>query len=80
MNRTPLTDWRSGGAAPILVLQGKEDITVPENADGLVAEFPDRATLIEIPDSGHAMLPEQPERIATAILAYLGRPLRQYNP
>ena len=40
MNRTPLTDWRSGDAAPILVLQGKEDITVPENADRLVAEFP----------------------------------------
>jgi pimeloyl-ACP methyl ester carboxylesterase len=76
MNRTPLADWWSGGVAPILVLQGKEDINaVPENAERLAAEFPNRVTVVEIPDSGHAMLPEQPERIATAILTYLRRPL-----
>ena len=54
------------------MLQGKEDINaVPENANRLAAEFPDRVTLVEIPDSGDAMLPAQPERIATAILNYL---------
>ena len=74
MNRTPLADWWRGGVAPILVLQGKEDINaVPENAKRLAAEFPNRVTVVEIPDSGHAMLPEQPERIATAILTYLRR-------
>ena len=76
MNRTPLADWWPGGVAPILVLQGKDDINaVPENAKRLAAEFPQRVTVVEIPDSGHAMLPEQPERIATVILTYLRRTL-----
>jgi pimeloyl-ACP methyl ester carboxylesterase len=72
--RTPLKEWWAGGSAPILVLQGTEDlIAVPENARRLAAEFPDRVTLVEIPKAGHAMLPEQPERIAAVILAYLRR-------
>jgi pimeloyl-ACP methyl ester carboxylesterase len=72
--RTPLQEWWAGGSAPILVLQGTEDVAaVPENAKRLAADFPDRVTLVEIPKAGHAMLPEQPERIAAAILAYLRR-------
>jgi pimeloyl-ACP methyl ester carboxylesterase len=39
----------------------------------LAAEFPNRVTVVEIPNSGHAMLPEQPELIASAILAHLRR-------
>lgn len=30
-------------------------------------------TLVEIPKAGHAMLPEQPDQIAKAILTYLRR-------
>jgi pimeloyl-ACP methyl ester carboxylesterase len=72
--RTPLREWWAGGSAPILVLQGTEDvIAVPENAKRLAAEFRDRVTLVEIPKAGHAMLPEQPDQIAKAILAYLRR-------
>jgi pimeloyl-ACP methyl ester carboxylesterase len=72
--RTPLKEWWSGGSAPILVLQGTEDvIAVPENAKKLAAEFPSRVTLVEIPKAGHAMLPEQPDQIASAILGYLRR-------
>jgi pimeloyl-ACP methyl ester carboxylesterase len=72
--RTPLKEWWSGGSVPILVLQGNEDvIAVPENAKRLAAEFPDRVKLVEIPHAGHALLPEQPEQIAKAILAYLRR-------
>jgi len=72
--RTPLKEWWAGGSAPILVLQGTEDVAaVPENAKRLAADFPDRVTLVEIPKAGHAMLPEQPQRIAAAILAYLRR-------
>lgn len=70
----PLKEWWGGGSAPILVLQATEDvIAVPENSKRLQAEYPARVTLVEIPDSGHAMLPEQPEKIATAILTYLRR-------
>ena len=72
--RTPLKEWWAGGSASILVLQGTEDVAaVPENAKKLAAEFPDRVTVVEIPRAGHAMLPEQPEGIAAAILAYLRR-------
>lgn len=70
--RTPLKDWWAGGSTPILVLQATEDVVaVPENAKRLALEFPDRVTVVEIPHAGHAMLPEQPEKIAAAILGYL---------
>lgn len=72
--RTPLKDWWTGGLAPMLVLQGTDDVIVlPENAKRLAAEFPDRVTLVEIAHAGHAMLPEQPDAVAKAILAYLRR-------
>jgi len=72
--RTPVKEWWAGGSASILVLQGTEDVAaVPENAKKLAAEFPERVTVVEIPRAGHAMLPEQPDRIAAAILAYLRR-------
>lgn len=72
--RTPLAEWWAGGSAPMLVLHGAEDvIAVPENAKRLAKEFPERVTVIEIAKAGHAMLPEQPERIASAILTYLAR-------
>jgi len=68
--RTPLKEWLAGGAAPILILEGAEDIiAVPENGKRLAAEFPDRVTLIEISKAAHALLPEQPEQVAKAVLA-----------
>jgi pimeloyl-ACP methyl ester carboxylesterase len=72
--RTALKDWWGGGSAPMLVLQGTDDVTVlPENAKRLAAEFPDRVTLVEIAHAGHAMLPEQPDAIAKAIFVYFRR-------
>jgi len=70
--RTPLKEWWAGGSAPMLVVQGTEDVVaVPENARRLAAEFPNRVTLVEIPHAGHALLPEQPAQVEKAILAYL---------
>jgi pimeloyl-ACP methyl ester carboxylesterase len=72
--RTPLKQWWGGGSAPMLVVQGTEDVVaVPENARRLAAEFPDRVTLVEIPHAGHALLPEQPEQVEKTILSYLRR-------
>jgi len=72
--RTPLKEWWAGGSVPMLVVQGTEDIVaVPENAKRLAAEFPERVTLVEIPHAGHALLPEQPEQVQKAVLAYLRR-------
>ena len=72
--RTSLKEWWAGGSAPMLVVQGTEDVVaLPENAKRLAAEFPERVTLVEIPHAGHALLPEQPDQVEKAILAYLQR-------
>jgi pimeloyl-ACP methyl ester carboxylesterase len=72
--RTSLKEWWAGGSAPMLVVQGTEDVVaLPENAKRLATEFPERVTLVEIPHAGHALLPEQPEQVEKAILTYLQR-------
>jgi pimeloyl-ACP methyl ester carboxylesterase len=64
--------WWAGGRAPMLVIQGLQDtIAVPENGRQLKAAFSDRVELIEIDGAGHALLPEKPETIASAVLAFL---------
>ena len=56
----------------MLVIYGAEDIiAIPKNAKSLATEFPDRVTVVEISKAGHAVLPEQPEQVAKAVLAYL---------
>jgi pimeloyl-ACP methyl ester carboxylesterase len=71
---TPVQEWWAAGSVPILVLQGAEDaIAPPENARLLAKEYGDRVSVVEIQGAGHAMLAEQPERIASVILAYLRR-------
>jgi pimeloyl-ACP methyl ester carboxylesterase len=69
---TRVEEWWAGGSAPILVLQATEDIiAVPENSERLAKEFPDRVRIIQIPKSGHAMLPEQPDLIASTMISNL---------
>ena len=61
-----------GGSAPLLVIQGLQDtVALPENGRLLKAGFGDRVQLIEIDCAGHALLPEQPEIVATNVLAFL---------
>lgn len=36
-------------------------------------EFADRVTVVELPNAGHAMLPEQPDLIANIIVDWLGQ-------
>lgn len=70
---TPIAAWLSGGSVPMLVVQGLQDaIALPDNGRSLKAEFADRVTLVEIDGAGHALLPEQPEAIANAVLAFIG--------
>jgi pimeloyl-ACP methyl ester carboxylesterase len=70
--RVKLEEYWAGGKAQIFVLQAAEDvIAVPENSKRLHDGFPDRVTVVEIPHSGHAMLPEQPELIAKTIIEHL---------
>jgi pimeloyl-ACP methyl ester carboxylesterase len=70
--RVKLEEYWPGGKAPILVVQAREDvIAVPENSKRLHDEFPDRVTVVEVTGSGHAMLPEQPQKIVNVIVEHL---------
>lgn len=70
---TPVESWWHGGGSPMLVIQGSADRVAPraDSADVLAADFPDRVTIALIEQAGHALLPEQPDTIAEAILRFL---------
>lgn len=68
----PLEAWWPGGKAPMLVIQGLEDVIAPpENGRSLKADYPDRVTLVEFPGLGHAMLRERPDLTAEAIAMFV---------
>jgi pimeloyl-ACP methyl ester carboxylesterase len=53
------------------VIQGLQDtVAPPENGHMMKAEMGDRVELIDIEGAGHAMFPEQPEKIADAIVMF----------
>jgi pimeloyl-ACP methyl ester carboxylesterase len=66
---TKVEDWWEAGGKPITVLQASDDaIATRENAEDLARRLGDRVKIVEISGAGHAMLPEQPEQIAVAVL------------
>ena len=72
MQATPNVEWADGGIAPILVLQPAEDAAAPGGGPALKARLPDRVTVVEIANAGHALLPEQPDRVRDTILGHIG--------
>ena len=63
--RTPIEDWWFGGEAPILVIQGLDDlIAPPANGRALRDDFGERVKLIELENAGHSFIYEHPEVIA----------------
>ena len=70
---TPREEWWHAGTAPILDVQPAHDVmTPPESRNRYRDEFGvHRVTMTLIPGAGHALLPEQPEAVARAVLAYL---------
>jgi pimeloyl-ACP methyl ester carboxylesterase len=77
VNATPVEDWWLGGGKETLVLQPACDaVAPPENARLLAEALGARVRVVEIPDAGHAALPEQPEAIARAVIAFAGRDAR----
>jgi len=64
---TQLEAWWAGGRAPFLIVQPMADtIAPPVNARMPQEDIGPRVTAVEIPGAGHALLPEQPEAVATA--------------
>jgi pimeloyl-ACP methyl ester carboxylesterase len=71
---TPVEDWWMSGFADVLVIQPADDVVaVPQNATKILEMLGERASMITIPNAGHALLPEQPLSVATEILAWLNR-------
>ena len=67
-----MEDWWEAGSKPITVLQASDDAIAPRaNAEDLKRRLGERVEIVDIARAGHAMLPEQPERIAEAVLAAL---------
>ena len=70
---TPVEDYWGGGTAPMLVVQAMDDTIAPPEHTAILLkeEFGDRVTVAEIENAGHALFPEQPEKISQAVLAFL---------
>jgi pimeloyl-ACP methyl ester carboxylesterase len=65
-------EWWGAGAAPILIVQPTEDPVAPvANGEMLKAEIGDRAVLVRLPHTSHAILPEQPAAVSAVILKWL---------
>lgn len=75
---TPIEEWWSAAPDRVLVVQGLQDVcAVPENGRRYVAELTEGGTdarLVELEPAGHALLPEQPDAIADAVLEFLAGP------
>ncbi|MCA3080314.1 MAG: alpha/beta hydrolase [Rhodocyclaceae bacterium] len=69
--RTPVDKWWNAGRASILVVQPLQDVLAPpENIDALRAAAPGRIQVIQIDRAGHALLPEQPDAVAQAVIEF----------
>jgi pimeloyl-ACP methyl ester carboxylesterase len=72
---TPKPEWWTAGSAPVLDMIPEADpLTPPESRNAYVEQFgAHRVTTVLIPGAAHALLPEQPDAVARALLAYLKR-------
>ena len=69
---TPQIEWWQSGDVPILDVQPENDVMIPpESALRYREELGERVSIVCIPDAGHALLPEQPEAVALALLGFL---------
>lgn len=69
---TKVETWWEAGGAPVLVVQGRQDaIAPPEHSAQLRSQLGERMTRLEVDGAGHALLPERPREIATALLGFL---------
>ena len=69
---TPLDAWWTAGDAPVLVIQGLKDrVAPPENGYDVQTLAGPRATVLDLPNASHAILPEEPEAVERAVLAFL---------
>jgi pimeloyl-ACP methyl ester carboxylesterase len=71
--KVPLEDWWSGGNAPLLVIQGLDDVVAPPgNGHALREQWGERVRVVDLPRAGHFLLLEQPEAVVQAVSEFLG--------
>ena len=71
---TKQSEWWSGGAVPLLDLQGELDPFKPRAmSNEMRDEFGERASVVVIPNASHALIPEQPAAVVDAILNWIGK-------
>ena len=69
---TKQAEWWSGGTAPLLDVQAAKDPFKPRSMmNEIKDEFGERATIVVIPNAGHALIPEQPAAVIEAIVAWM---------
>ena len=72
LQRGDWQEWWLGGSAPMLILQPMDDVMAPPSTGRRVAGAAGaRARYVELADCGHAILPEQPEAVAVAVVDFL---------
>jgi pimeloyl-ACP methyl ester carboxylesterase len=68
----PLEYWWSAGTAPVLAIQGLDDVAAPPgNGHALREQLGERVRVVDLPDAGHFLLLEQPEAVARAVSEFL---------
>jgi len=71
---TKQSEWWSGGGVPLLDLQGELDPFKPRTmSNEMRDEFGERVSVVVIPDASHAVIQEQPNAAAAAILAWIAK-------
>jgi pimeloyl-ACP methyl ester carboxylesterase len=72
--RVPRDDWWTGGNAPLLVIQGLDDIAAPPaNGHALRDQVGARVQVVDIARAGHFVIVEQPDAVAAAVTDFIGR-------
>lgn len=72
--RTPTEAWVDGGSADTLIVRPTMDrIVSQESVRQMANELGGKVAVVEVPGAGHALLPEQPDAVATAVLTWLRR-------
>jgi pimeloyl-ACP methyl ester carboxylesterase len=69
----PRDKWWTGGNAPLLVIQGLDDIVAPPaNGHALQDQLGERVQVVDIPRAGHFVIVEQPDPVGAAVTEFIG--------
>ncbi|CAM4364921.1 alpha/beta fold hydrolase [Paenibacillus tarimensis] len=70
--RTPQEELMCGGTAPMLIVQGVCDVFAPVRAGEIMKErLKSQVRLVNIPDSAHEIMHEQPALLSEAVVQFL---------